>query len=720
MARHGRVVSREELMCAVWPHVAVTDEAVTKCVADIRKAVGDDKQQLIRTVAGRGYLLRAAVTTPVLELPRHTICETELRPVPVRPTTRDPHEQSADNVRPSLDAVVERQRSENPQDDDGLKRYRFNWTSSVVVLLAAAIAAVAFLSARVDRRNRINATDYTQITNFTDSAFSPALSSDGRMLAFVRSENMSTLGGEGDIYVKFLPDGEPVQLTHDGGLKMGPVFTPGGDRIAYTVPGLMTDPMSWSTWTVSVFGGEPKLLLSNASALTWIPGASQPRVLFSQVDTGTHMSIVTAAENRTEERTVYSPAGWGAMAHRSFLSPDGKHLLIVEMGAGGWRSCQLVQFEPGRQTESTVSRAVGPSPGQCSSAAWSPDGEWMYLSVNTGNGYHIWRQQFPHGSLEQVTFGATEEQEIAFAPGGGSFFTSVGTRQSTLWIHDAQGERQLTFQGRASLPQFSPEGKRIYFLLRSREDRRYVSGELWSCNLETGQRERLLPQFLLEHYTISSDGKRILFAAITENGESRLWLGTFDGRTAPRRLSAMDVNRAFFGANGDVFFSAQESGGKRYIYRIREDGSGFQKAFPNPINYLYDVSPDGKFVAAWAASVVQLFPNDGGPPVNASKICAAAGGENRGTTPPCVTWSPNGRYIYLNDRVGGRIFAVPISRGRDLPPLPAGGIASATDVAAVPGSVVIKQRYAFVGADPSVYAFFRVTNQRNIYRIRVP
>ena len=155
----------------------------------------------------------------------------------------------------------------------------------------------------------------------------------------------------------------------------------------------------------------------------------------------------------------------------------------------------------------------------------------MYLSVNTGNGYHIWRQQFPHGSLEQVTFGATEEQEIAFAPGGGSFLTSVGTRQSTLWIHDAQGERQLTFQGRASLPQFSPEGKRIYFLLRSREDRRYVSGELWSCNLETGQRERLLPQFLLEHYTISSDGKRILFAAITENGESRLWLGTFDGRT---------------------------------------------------------------------------------------------------------------------------------------------------------------------------------------------
>jgi hypothetical protein len=96
------------------------------------------------------------------------------------------------------------------------------------------------------------------------------------------------------------------------------------------------------------------------------------------------------------------------------------------------------------------------------------------------------------------------------------------------------------------------------------------------------------------------------------------------------------------------------------------------------------------------------------------------GGENRGTTPPCVSWSPNGRFLYLNDRRAGQIYALPIPPGLNLPPLPAGGIASAKDVAALPGARVIRERYAFVGADPSVYAFFRVTAQRNIYRIRVP
>ena len=48
--------------------------------------------------------------------------------------------------------------------------------------------------------------EYTQLTNFADSATSPALSPDGRMLTFIRGE--STFIGPGQIYVKLLPDGD--------------------------------------------------------------------------------------------------------------------------------------------------------------------------------------------------------------------------------------------------------------------------------------------------------------------------------------------------------------------------------------------------------------------------------------------------------------------------------------------------------------------------------
>ena len=56
-------------------------------------------------------------------------------------------------------------------------------------------------------------TQYIQLTNFADSATSPALSPDGRMLAFIRGP--SPFFGPGQVWVKTLPDGEPVQITDD-------------------------------------------------------------------------------------------------------------------------------------------------------------------------------------------------------------------------------------------------------------------------------------------------------------------------------------------------------------------------------------------------------------------------------------------------------------------------------------------------------------------------
>ena len=58
----GRVVDRDAIMAAVWPDVVVGDELITQCVRDIRKALGDDAQQVLKTVPKRGYLFAAEVT----------------------------------------------------------------------------------------------------------------------------------------------------------------------------------------------------------------------------------------------------------------------------------------------------------------------------------------------------------------------------------------------------------------------------------------------------------------------------------------------------------------------------------------------------------------------------------------------------------------------------------------------------------------------------------
>src|SRR6185369_17744106 len=55
--RRGDVVSKQEILDRIWPDTAVTDNALTRVVAQLRKALGDDFRdaRFIETVPTRGY-----------------------------------------------------------------------------------------------------------------------------------------------------------------------------------------------------------------------------------------------------------------------------------------------------------------------------------------------------------------------------------------------------------------------------------------------------------------------------------------------------------------------------------------------------------------------------------------------------------------------------------------------------------------------------------------
>ena len=58
----GRLASKDELVGAVWGDVAVTDASLARCVSDVRLALQDQSQRIIKTVPRRGYLLAAQVS----------------------------------------------------------------------------------------------------------------------------------------------------------------------------------------------------------------------------------------------------------------------------------------------------------------------------------------------------------------------------------------------------------------------------------------------------------------------------------------------------------------------------------------------------------------------------------------------------------------------------------------------------------------------------------
>ncbi len=336
-------------------------------------------------------------------------------------------------------------------------------------------------------------------------------------------------------------------------------------------------------------GGTPTLLLPNASGLSYI---GPHEVMYSEFKTGVHLGIVTSRDDRSAHREVYLPSHERGMAHFSALSPDRKSVLVVEMGRdANFQRCRLLPFDG-----SSMGSAVGP-PGACLSAAWSPDGRWMYMVVGAHGHSHLWRQPFPDGELQQITSGTSDEQNVVVAPDGASVLTSIGSEHATLWLHDAAGDRALTGEGTVWQPWISNDGKRLYFLSGSNLPN--ATPVLSRMDIGSGARETLLSGLPMDSYELSADERWLVFTT-GARAAREIWVAPVDHHAAPRRL-AQAADEIALDSAGHIYYRQL---GERVntLHRMNLDGSADQRLLAGPIVEFHAVSPDGKWVAVDLAS----------------------------------------------------------------------------------------------------------------------
>jgi serine/threonine protein kinase/WD40 repeat protein len=568
------------------------------------------------------------------------------------------------------------------------------YSIAVAAALILVAVAVTLLFQRSSLARLPASSEWEQLTFFTDSAVYPALSPDGRMLAFLRAGNSFLAFGQ--LYVKLLPGGDPVELTHDATTKLGPSFSPDGSRIAYSV----FEP--WNTWEVAVLGGAPHMLLPNASSLTWIEAGK--RLLFSEIREGAHMVLVTTDESRGNSRDVYVPPGKRSMVHHSYLSPDGQRVLIVEMDSRG----QILPCRVGPFQGTNDVRVVGPPNGTCRAGAWSPDGKWIYVTAKTDD-FHIWRQRFPDGEPEQLTFGPTSQEGIAMAPDGKSLITSVGSQDRTVWLHDKDGEHQISAEGNTSKPRFSSDGRSLYFLMADGQTR---GMELWSKQLDSGKVEKVLSNYPIEDYSVSRDGKEIAFAMSDQSGRSNLWIAPTSRRSSPVHIASAAVEDSpMFLPDGDLVFRAIEDG-SNFLYRMKTDGTDRRKVTPNRILDSLAVSPDGRWVLAAVP----------GPDEEFTMTTKAFAVDGSAAVPLCVgycmpTWDITGKSLFVAyPSLFDGTYDIPVLHDVGLPKVPPSGIARVEDFTNPKTNTPIPS-YVETAVGHSVYAYTREDSHRNLYRI---
>jgi serine/threonine protein kinase len=586
------------------------------------------------------------------------------------------------------------------------------WLLAAGFCVAAGLIALALYSFRQDHPGVVK---YTQLTDFTDSATAPALSPDGRMVAFIRGSTNFLSADQ--IYLKMLPNGEARQLTDDHRVKYGLTFSPDGSKVAYTA---VSPP--WSTYTVSVLGGDSQLFLNNAAGLTWLdPG----QVLFSRVRSGLHMGIVTETLTNEKVRDLYFPAHERAMAHYSYASPDRKSALVVEMdGTAHFTDCRLISLDGGSQ-----SRSVGPA-GACTSAGWSPDNAWMYFAATVDGRSHLWRQRFPNGQPEQITFGPTEEEGLAVGLDGRSLITSMGVRESAIWIHDSGGERSLSSEGEVvgegegegvgegAPPSLSADDNTLYYLMWHQAAGAGAGPELWRMMVDSGKSEAVFPGVSMSAYHVSADGKQVVYAAPVPGGKSQLWVAPLDRSSPARQIGLPGDMAPHFGARGQILFQFAD-GNANYLGQINQDGSGRSKVVPFPIVSFQNVSPGGRWVMASVSLpdgkgvVLEAIPLAGGP---AQVVC------KRRCDP---IWSTSGKFLFVvveepSRTSPGRSLAIPLGAAETLPKFPPEGIDASAAATIMPGSQSVNRAYLVPGKSPAHYVYVKTTAHRNLYQISLP
>lgn len=595
--------------------------------------------------------------------------------------------------RPVTTDLSKRKKAVSPKLASNLLAKSFwsaHWKIGLAFIVVAFLAITLALLLRPERPS--GPQEWQQVTFFGDSATSPAISPDGRMIAFVRgssqTERSATAFNAGEIYVKPLPSGEPVQLTSGVGTKLMPSFSPDGSEIAYT----LSDVDKYDTWLVPTFGGKAHELLPNASSLTWLDAT---HFLFSYFKHGLLMAVAASGESRSGFTDIYVPDDATGMAHRAWISPDHKWVLIVEMAAQGWLPCRLVSIA-GRQ-----SSALGP-PGECVDAAWSPDQKWIYFVSNANRGFHIWRQRFPMGKPEQITFGPTEQEGLAIAPDGKSLITAVGLSEQTIWLHDSKGDQQISSQVTADQPEFSADGNKLYYLASpASEGGVLAEGELWVADLKSGTTEKLLSDFHIVAFAMTHDDRQLLLIVVN-HGESQLWITPTDRRVPPRQLATHADSVTLDGA-GQIYFSRPD-GKHHFLYRMDQSGANVRRIYDKEILDMVDVSPDGKWVVARVASADAknpmkfiAVPTAAGEPLN---LCCES------------FWSPDPRftYVYRDDHT----LVVPVNPGEYIPAIAREPV---IDLNKMSRRIKVINGVVIPFGDGSVYASTRRSVHRNLYSI---
>ena len=512
---NGRLVEKDELFTSVWQDQIVEESNLTVHISQIRKALGENKNnpRYIETVPGYGYRFAGDVSN--LE-DAEIVIETEtLSRIIIE---KEIEVQSPKSKAQSLIAMNNGQRPKT--------KPLFLVAVASILLIACFILAFGvykfyFNSKTGEPFEKIKLTRLTNSGKLSGVAVSP----DGKYIAYILSES------EGNsLWMQQVGTADNVSLLPPVKAQIWELtFTPDGSHIFYS---LFTDGNAdLEFYRISSLGGvSEKIPNVIASFIAFAPDGK--RVAFAQSDSPAGQNyLVIADADGTNQQTIAAknqPNTFETNAQVVAWSPDGETIacLVNHFEAdASYSSIVGINIKDGSEKLLSEQRWYN-----VFSIEWLKNGSGLLISASdkiSGNN-QIWFLSYPNGGARQITNDLSQYNSLSATADGKSFVTIQTNTTSGIFVGEAGADdfKEIVSETGELHPfVWTPDGKIIF---RSHKD---GISNLWTMDADGGNRRQLTINAQVDSrgLCISPDGKYLVFGS-WRSGKSNLWRVDADGK----------------------------------------------------------------------------------------------------------------------------------------------------------------------------------------------
>jgi Tol biopolymer transport system component/DNA-binding winged helix-turn-helix (wHTH) protein len=642
----GRLLEKGELLNAVWKDAIVTENALTREIARLRKTLGDDPKaaRYIQTVHTRGYrfiadvgvLDDAARNGGAANGNHSVIVKEEEEPVAV----------AAVGVAGEV--------ATDPQPNfSQTKPSRSSSRKALLLIVALGLICItAFFVWRVYFADALQTApeilEITPITTAPGLALNPTFSPDGNTLAYSSDQN-----GGFELYAKPLaPDGREIQITSDGNQNLEPAWSPDGKSIAYH------SDKHGGIWLIPALGGMPRQLTDFGCRPAWSRDgmmiAFQSESFHDLIQPYASSATLWVVASQGGSPKQITQAGQPAGGHLCpAWSPDGKRIAFLNASLTSYQIWS-VPLIGGPSKQMTPNQS-----GDKADLVWDGDGRSIYftmgmmllkLRVDPATGERIGKP------VKVADLGATVFRNPAISANGKKIAYSAWAPKSNVWSIPLAPSPSKSAAGapipltnethsRNGLTAFSPDGKRIVFT----SERRGIGYQLWLMDAD-GRNQTQLTADAQASLSPSwfPDSARIAFASVRQNHQTVSSL-TLDTRKERILSDATSIEIPRLSPDGTrVAFTYATNGFYNVGVMPTENGQPQQLTFEGRFTGFPCWSPDSQWLAFQMKQgddmQLMLMPSTGGAPTQLTF--------GRGDNWP-YSWSPDGdRVAFAGSRNG--------------------------------------------------------------------